>query len=74
MAVLAIKVPLEQTWISSKRLTHIQLVNETARPALRLASPVSVREFVDSTTSLQERADAQRNVNDSGNEDELGED
>lgn len=74
MAVLAIAVPLAQTWISSKRLTHIQLMNDIAHPALRLASPVSVREFMDSTASLQERADAQRKVSDSGNEDEFGDD
>lgn len=72
MTALAISVPLAQTWISSKRLTHIQLMNEVAHPALRMSSPVSISQFMDSTTSLQERADTQRKISQSGDDDDGG--
>lgn len=66
MTILAITVPLAQTWISSQRLTHIQLMNKVAHPALRMANPVPITEFMASTRALQERADAQRQEADSG--------
>lgn len=62
VCALAIAVPLGQTWISSKRLTHIQVMNVVEHPALRLASPVSIPGFMGSIAQLKVRADKQRSV------------
>lgn len=62
VAAMAIAVPLGQTWITSKRLTHIQVMNVVAHPALRLATPASIPGFMESLAQLQSRADRQRSV------------
>lgn len=61
-ALMAIAVPLGQTWISSKRLTHIQVMGLTQHPALRLAQPASIPNFMDGVAKLQGRVDAQRAI------------
>ena len=58
--LMAIAVPVGQTWISSQRLTHVQLMNATEHPALRLAAPVGIADFMQTTLQLQRRADQQR--------------
>jgi hypothetical protein len=73
-AALAIAVPLAQTWISSKRLTNIQLMNAIAHPSLRMAHPVPIAEFMETAAGLQSRADAQRKINRSGGEVDAEED
>ncbi len=58
--LMAIAVQVGQTWISSQRLTHVQLMNATEHPALRLAAPVAIADFMQTTLQLQRRADQQR--------------
>lgn len=60
VTIMAIAVPVGQTWISSKRLTHVQLMNVTEHPALRLAEPVDISSFMQATLQLQTRANQQR--------------
>ena len=60
VTIMAIAVPVGQTWISSKRLTHVQLMNVTEHPALRLAEPVDISSFMQTTLQLQTRANQQR--------------
>ncbi len=67
---LAIVVPLGQNWITSKRLTHVQSINLVLHPALRVATPVSMDEFLQSTQALQQRVDKQRALDNHG--DSLG--
>ena len=58
--LMAIAVPVGQIWISSQRLTHVQLMNATEHPALRLAAPVAIADFMQTTLQLQRQADQQR--------------
>lgn len=57
VAVLSIVVPLAQRWISEHRLTAIQTLNVIEHPALRLAAPVPIADFIASGARLKERAD-----------------
>lgn len=67
--VLAIAVPLGQTWISSKRLTHVQVVDVNKHPATLVTPPVAVADFMRDTIALQQRADAQAQLHDNDEED-----
>jgi hypothetical protein len=57
---LAIAVPVAQVWISSHRLTHVQVLGAIEHPSLRLASPVSIAAFVDANLALKAKADKAR--------------
>ncbi len=57
VALLAVVVPLAQRWISEHRLTSIQTLSVIEHPALRLAAPQGIAEFMASSTRLKERAD-----------------
>ena len=59
-ALLAIAVPVAQTWITSQRLTHVQVMNLTEHPATRLSTPDSITRFMESTSLLQSRVEQQR--------------
>ncbi|OYU44439.1 MAG: hypothetical protein CFE44_12935 [Burkholderiales bacterium PBB4] len=61
-AALAIAVPVAQTWINSKRLTHVQLMTLNQHPVTRLAETVSIENFMENTTQLQSRVEAQRKL------------
>lgn len=57
---LAIAVPVAQVWISNHRLTNVQVLGAIEHPSLRLASPVTIPAFVDSTLELKAKADKAR--------------
>ena len=57
---LAIAVPVAQVWISNQRLTNVQVLGAIEHPSLRLASPVAIPTFVDSTLALKAKADKAR--------------
>lgn len=59
-AALAIAVPVAQVWISNHRLTNVQVLGAIEHPSLRLASPVSIPVFVDTTLELKAKADKAR--------------
>lgn len=62
VAMGAMLVPLAQLWISSQRLTRIQVLENIEHPALRLASPSSVQQLSRSTAQLKAHADAARST------------
>lgn len=74
VAALALVVPLGQTWISSQRLTHIQVMNVAGHPALRVARPVSIPGFMEAAAQTQTRVDKQRAVDNEDVSDDLDED
>jgi hypothetical protein len=74
VSAMAIAVPLGQTWISSKRLTHVQVVNVIEHPALRLARPVSIPGFMETTAQIKTRVDQQRAVDNQDVVEDLDED
>ncbi len=59
-AALAIAVPIAQVWISNHRLTNVQVLGAIEHPSLRLASPVGIAAFVDTTLELKIKADKAR--------------
>lgn len=66
---LAITVPIGQMWITSQRLTNIQLVDVVQHPMTRLAEPVSMKDFMLTVNNLQTQADLQRQ-SDAGKDDQ----
>ena len=71
VAALAIVIPIAQQWVSHKRLTDVQTLHAIEYPALRLAQPVLLQQFSESTTSLKERVDKARK-NDDDDSDWMG--
>lgn len=67
-AFLAISVPIGQMWITSERLTNVQLVDVVQHPMTRLAEPISMVDFMESVKELQRKADLQRQA-DAGKDD-----
>ena len=61
-ATLAITVPVAQTWITSQRLTHVQVMNLNEHPATRFATPASIESFMKSTAPLKSRVELQRGL------------
>jgi hypothetical protein len=60
VAALAIVVPVAQVWITHHRLTNVQVLGAIEHPSLRLASPVGIPAFVDTTLELKVKADKAR--------------
>ena len=60
VGALAIVVPVAQVWITHHRLTDVQVLGAIEHPSLRLASPVSIPAFVDTTLELKVKADKAR--------------
>ena len=71
VSALAIVIPIAQQWVSHKRLTDVQTLHSIEYPALRLAQPVLLQQFSESTTSLKERVDKARK-NDDDDSDWMG--
>jgi len=73
-AMGAMLVPLAQLWISSHRLTRIQVLEHIEHPALRLAKPVSVQTLSTQANALKARVDQARQQDSSDEDDGLSED
>lgn len=70
----AMLVPVAQLWVSSHRLTRIQLLQHVEHPSLRLAAPVSVDALSKEALDLKRKADAARQDDeaDDGEDESLG--
>jgi hypothetical protein len=53
-------VPTAQRWISDRQLTPTQTMDVLHHPAVRLAQPASIGDFVEKASVLQEKADRAR--------------
>lgn len=60
VAALAIVIPIAQLYISSDRLTNVQVHSAIKHPALRLADPVGVDDFVSGTDALRAKVNLVR--------------
>ncbi len=60
VATAAIIVPLTQRWVSHGRLTDVQTLYSQKHPAMRLAAPVPIASFSDSTATLKAKVDRAR--------------
>jgi hypothetical protein len=58
----ALLVPLAQLWISSHRLTRIQVLGHIEHPALLLATPTSAQALMVQAQALKDRADQARTL------------
>jgi Inner membrane component of T3SS, cytoplasmic domain len=72
VATGAMLVPVAQLWVSSHRLTRIQLLQHVEHPSLRLAAPVAVDALSQDALALKRKVDAARQDDDQGEEDEAG--
>jgi hypothetical protein len=64
VAALAIVIPIAQLYISSDRLTNVQTHSAIKHPALRIADPIPVADFVQGTDALKAKVDAVRKKKD----------
>jgi FHA domain len=63
VASVAIVVPIAQLWISHRRLTNVQVHSAIFHPALRVAEPIGLSEFVSRANPLKGKVDAARKRN-----------
>ncbi|MEP7154565.1 MAG: FHA domain-containing protein [Betaproteobacteria bacterium] len=68
VAVIAIIVPLAQHWATHKRLTNVQTLKSIEYPAVRLAQPVPLADYMAKFGGLKEKVDKARKSNEEGAE------